>query len=399
MLFRLEAKPMKVYPITAIERLNPSQVPDSLRDILARLVEAGHEAFCVGGSVRDLLMGRQVHDWDVTTSAEPKEVVALFPKVIKTGIEHGTVSVIVNKESFEVTTYRVDVGASDGRHPDRVDFSRSLEEDLQRRDFTMNAIAWNPLNGHLVDPHDGRLDIESGLIRAVGNAHERLSEDGLRSLRALRFKAVLGFELEDSLDRALCRTLDVFERVSVERIWQEMSKLLLGSCASESISRLKSAGMWDRFWPSEAGVCLAGLNGLPLKLELRVAHLFRTCPHLFRAAAKAIKIPNRLMNSVVHLLECLGFDYGTGLEQIEVFRLRAKVGLDFVEDVGALAQAGIRGVFAQDVKQFIELIALPPYRGAPVSVSQLAVDGRWILNEFNLKPSPKIGWLLNHCLE
>ena len=170
------------------------ELPDNVRNIITRLNTAGYEAYAVGGCVRDSVLGREPQDWDITTSALPEEVKALFNRTVDTGIKHGTVTVLLGRESYEVTTYRIDGKYSDSRHPDSVSFTRSLVEDLKRRDFTINAMAYG--NDGLVDMFDGAGDIEKGVIRCVGNAEARFGEDALRILRAVRFSAQLGFDIE-----------------------------------------------------------------------------------------------------------------------------------------------------------------------------------------------------------
>ena len=202
------------------------QIPEKVNRIIGTLTFAGYETYAVGGCVRDALLGREPSDWDITTSASPQEVKRLFPRTVDTGIRHGTVTVMMGKESFEVTTYRVDGVYEDGRHPSEVHFTKSLLEDLKRRDFTINAMAYNEETG-LVDEFDGIGDLKRGLIRCVGDAGERFTEDALRMMRAVRFSAQLGFELEEDTRRAireLCRNL---EKVSAERIQAELVKLLV----------------------------------------------------------------------------------------------------------------------------------------------------------------------------
>ena len=163
------------------------QIPYELKKMNSIFKEAGFEAFLVGGAVRDILLNKSASDWDLTTNAHPQDVIKLFRHVIPTGIKHGTVTVHFMKKEIEVTTYRADQGYSDGRHPDKVVFAESIDDDLSRRDFTMNAIAASLDDGHLVDPFGGQLDIKNRTIRTVGNPHERFMEDGLRPVRALRF--------------------------------------------------------------------------------------------------------------------------------------------------------------------------------------------------------------------
>ncbi|MDD6188681.1 MAG: GIY-YIG nuclease family protein [Clostridiales bacterium] len=204
----------------------------SARKALELLRAAGYEAWLVGGCVRDLLMGKTPHDWDMTTSAEPEEAKAVFRdfKTIDTGLKHGTVTVLMDGEPLEMTTYRIDGEYADNRHPGRVSFTRNLNEDLRRRDFTMNAVAYDPTAG-LADPYGGRADIALGLIRCVGEPAERFREDGLRILRALRFSAVLGFEIEKSTAAAVREERELLKNISAERIREELTRLLCGKNA------------------------------------------------------------------------------------------------------------------------------------------------------------------------
>lgn len=202
------------------------QLPDKVHTILKTLTAAGYEAYAVGGCIRDSVLGRTPSDWDITTSAKPEETKKLFPRTIDTGIKHGTVTVMMGREGFEVTTYRIDGVYEDGRHPKEVTFTASLEEDLKRRDFTINAMAYNEENG-LVDLYGGIQDIEAGIIRCVGNAEERFTEDALRMLRAVRFSAQLGYRIEEETKRAIRKLAPALSRISAERIQVELVKLVV----------------------------------------------------------------------------------------------------------------------------------------------------------------------------
>lgn len=201
-------------------------IPQKAEQILRTLNEAGYEAYVVGGCVRDSILDRVPGDWDITTSALPEQVKELFHRTVDTGIQHGTVTVMMGKEGFEVTTYRVDGEYHDGRHPDAVTFTRSLEEDLKRRDFTINAMAYHPEHG-LVDLFGGMEDINRKIIRCVGDPVERFTEDALRMLRAVRFSAQLGFTVEENTKAALTKMSGNLEHVSAERIQTELVKLLI----------------------------------------------------------------------------------------------------------------------------------------------------------------------------
>ena len=209
--------------------------------ILKTLEDAGFAACFVGGCVRDTLLGRPVHDWDVTTSALPEEIMALFPRCIPTGIKHGTVTVLLRGESFEVTTFRRDGAYHDGRHPDDVVFVPDLEEDLARRDFTINAMAMH-LDGSITDCFDGEADLKHGIIRCVGDPERRFREDALRMLRALRFSAQLGFQIEDDTARAIRENAGLCRLLSRERVCAEAEKTLL-SPRPETLSVMLREGL------------------------------------------------------------------------------------------------------------------------------------------------------------
>lgn len=201
-------------------------MPGKVNKIIGVLQEAGFEAYAVGGCIRDSLLGRTPNDWDITTSAKPMEVKALFSHTIDTGIQHGTVTILLDREGFEVTTYRIDGEYEDGRHPKEVSFTGSLEEDLKRRDFTINALAYNETAG-LIDIFEGQKDLKDGIIRCVGNAEERFTEDALRMLRAIRFSAQLGYRIEKNTLTAIHKLAGNLEKISAERIQTELLKLIV----------------------------------------------------------------------------------------------------------------------------------------------------------------------------
>ena len=202
------------------------QLPEKVNTIISTLQAHGYEAYAVGGCVRDSILGRIPDDWDITTSATPLETKSLFKRTFDTGIEHGTITVLIDKEAFEVTTYRVDGKYEDSRHPSEVTFTRSLSEDLLRRDFTINAMAYNDTEG-LVDIFGGMEDLQRKTIRCVGNAKERFGEDALRILRAVRFAAQLGFEIENETQGAIKILAPTLANISAERIQVELIKMLI----------------------------------------------------------------------------------------------------------------------------------------------------------------------------
>jgi tRNA nucleotidyltransferase (CCA-adding enzyme) len=211
-------------------------MPKNVKMILDTMHEAGFEAYIVGGCVRDALLGRTPGDWDITTNAEPQDTKRLFRRTIDTGIEHGTVTVMVGKEGYEITTYRIDGKYEDSRHPSQVTFTKNLTEDMKRRDFTINAMAYNEEEG-IIDRFGGQEDIKKGLIRCVGEPRERFTEDALRIMRAIRFSAQLGYDIEEETEAAIRELAPTLEKISAERIQVELVKML----TSDNPSRIRKA--------------------------------------------------------------------------------------------------------------------------------------------------------------
>lgn len=213
-------------------------IPEEVRYVLEQLNTAGQEAFCVGGCVRDTLLGLSPADWDVTTNALPEQIKICFPdcRLLETGIQHGTVTILVNGRPIETTTYRADGNYRDHRHPEQVAFSSTLEDDLARRDFTVNAMAYHPERG-LVDVFGGEDDLQAGLLRCVGEPARRFEEDALRILRCLRFSSTLGFAIEPETERVLREKRDLLSFISRERIQEELVRLLEGEQAEQTLQR------------------------------------------------------------------------------------------------------------------------------------------------------------------
>lgn len=229
------------------------RLPRKVEDIIEKIQAAGFEAYAVGGCVRDSVLGREPDDWDITTSAKPEEVKKLFDRTIDTGIQHGTVTVIFGREGFEVTTYRIDGKYEDSRHPKDVIFTANLKEDLRRRDFTINAMAYNNKDG-LIDLYEGMQDIERGLIRCVGNARERFTEDALRMMRAVRFSAQLGYTIEENTKAAIRELAPTIRKISAERIQVELVKLMI-SGHPDYIRTAYETGITAQIFP-EFDICM-----------------------------------------------------------------------------------------------------------------------------------------------
>lgn len=216
-------------------------MPKDVKYIINTLEKNGYEAYAVGGCVRDAIIGKEPNDWDITTNATPMQVKKLFKHTIDTGIQHGTVTIMIHKVGYEVTTYRIDGKYADGRHPDKVEFTVSLKEDLKRRDFTINAMAYNDTRG-IIDLFGGIEDLKEGIVKCVGNPYNRFDEDALRILRAFRFAAVLNFEVEEKTKKAAGDLAENLNKISKERIRTELDKLIM-SDTPEKLMEARKCGL------------------------------------------------------------------------------------------------------------------------------------------------------------
>jgi len=366
--------------------------------VLDRLQGAGFEAYFVGGCVRDRLLGRPAGDWDVTTNARPEAVIPLFSHVVPTGVAHGTVTVVSEGLPIEVTTYRVELGYSDGRRPDGVAFTADLAEDLARRDFTMNAIAWDPRRDLLVDLYGGRDDLAARVIRAVGRPVDRFQEDGLRALRAVRFAAVLGLEIEAETWAAIPPTLEVFRRVSAERIQVEVSKILASSRAGWGVERLGASGLLTAFLPSFPQASLEAtcraLDRAAPSLAVRLALFVSPLGEGAAAALTALRFSTRLCAAAAAMLRTSSLEPAAASETVALRRLVASIGVDRLEDTLAFHAA-------LETPGWAALPARIEATGAatgPLAVRDLALDGRAVMRLLGVPPSPIVGRVLEALL-
>lgn len=268
-------------------------IPQKAEEILRVLEMHGFEAYAVGGCVRDSVLGRIPDDWDITTSARPEQVKALFKRTVDTGLQHGTVTVLMEKEGFEVTTYRVDGEYEDGRHPKEVVFTASLEEDLKRRDFTINAMAYHPRKG-VVDLFGGMDDLKNGIVRCVGNPLERFTEDALRIMRAVRFSAQLGFQIEEKTKDAIRILAPNLKNVSAERIQTELIKLLV-SPHPDYLRIAYETGITREFLP-ELDACMKTEQNTP-------HHCYTVGEHILRSL---VDVPGDKVLRLTMLLHDMG---------------------------------------------------------------------------------------------
>jgi len=407
--------------------LDPERVPEDVRQVLAELGQAGRRSWLVGGLVRDLVSGRARHDereFDVASPATPAEVQRLFRRVIPTGIEHGTVTVLAGDLRVEVTTFRGEGPYVDGRRPSSVTFHTDLEADLARRDFTMNALAWDPLSGDFRDPFGGVADIRRGLIRAVGDPRQRFAEDGLRPLRAVRFAAQHGYRLHRPTLAAIRPARDVVEQVSRERLAEELSRLVVAPHAAAGLVLLEATDLLEILFPALASLppsarrhAVAAASA-PFRASrgdrdrlrrLRLAALLHLLPPKeARESVVALRLPGRLADGVSEILAagpCLGAAAGAlpGRPE-EVRRWLSRVGTERSADVLEVwgADASHQGRSARrltrDVRSLRRRVAAELGRKPPLSTADLALDGRRVLAILGTS-GPVVGEALRHLLE
>ncbi|HUM12958.1 MAG TPA: [cytidine(C)-cytidine(C)-adenosine (A)]-adding enzyme [Myxococcaceae bacterium] len=382
--------------------LAQATIPAGVRSLLERLQSAGHEAWLVGGGVRDLLRGLPPKDWDIATQALPQEVMKLFRRVVPTGIAHGTVTVLVPEGPVEVTTFRVESAYVDGRRPGAVEFRRDLVEDLARRDFTINALAFDPVGGRFRDPFGGQVDLARKRVRCVGVAAERFGEDGLRPLRAVRFATVLDFELEPETEAAIPGALGVFDKVALERRRDEFLKLLLAPGAVRGLELLRRTGLMGRLLPELAEADdperHARVGRSTPVLEVRLAALLAGAPQA-EGALDRLRLPARTVETVRALLAHPLPRQASGWTDGDLRRWLVRLGPERWELARALARAtGVdpEGALGERLARVVE--ARPP-----LSPKDLALDGAAIMKALGVGPSPAVGeaarFLLDAVLE
>ncbi len=372
--------------------LKRSTVPPAVLEVIEGLQQGGFRAFLVGGCVRDMLRECPPKDFDVASSALASEVQKLFKKVIPTGIDHGTVTVVMKGTHVEVTTFRSEGDYVDGRRPSTVEFHEDIEVDLSRRDFTMNAIAWDPVSTEKVDPFGGEKDLKAGIVRCVRDAIERFSEDGLRPLRAVRFATVLDFTLEAQTEAAIPKTLEVFRKVAAERIHQEFVKLLLAPHAPKGLKLLQSTGLLGEFFKEAASAEFESLGKAPRDEAIRLALLLLGNPTP-RDVVIRLKFPNRIADEAAAIV------LRSELPPIDVTdpqlrRWLAKVEAGRAPSILSLHEA--RGSLPAGFRARVEaMLATNP----PLTSKQLALNGQAIMEALGTGPSPAIGHATRHLLE
>ena len=425
--------------------MTPADVAPTALEVCRRLAAAGHGAQIVGGCVRDLYLGRAAKDWDVATSAHPDEVQRLFKKTIPTGIAHGTVTVLLGGEPIEVTTYRGEGAYSDARRPDHVVFGVTLEEDLARRDFTMNAIAFDPVANQVIDPFGGRDDLVARVIRAVGDPEARFREDGLRVMRALRFAAVLGFAIEPATEAAIASALGSLARVSAERVRDELLKLLGAPKPSVGLEIAERTGVLGVILPELAegvGVAqnhhhrfdvwrhtLASVDGTPGDAIVRLGTLLHDVAKPRTAAPKPeapgeftfyrhdavgaemadaigrrLKLANKEREKIIALVGHHMFWYSPEWSDATVRRFIRRVGADLLPDLFALRAGDVVGRgFGEDpenelgeLRRRVDKVVA---EDQALSIGDLAIGGQDVMAALGVPPGRAVGDMLRALLE
>lgn len=375
------------------------EMPHDVEWVIGKIREHGFEAFAVGGCVRDTLLDREPGDWDITTSARPEEIKGIFGKTVDTGLQHGTVTVIKNRSGYEVTTYRIDGEYHDGRHPESVEFTSNLKEDLKRRDFTINAMAYSHETG-IVDEFGGMDDLKNKVIRCVGLAHDRFTEDALRILRAIRFAAQLGFEIEEETYRAISDIAPNLKMVSKERIQVEMTKLLL-SDHPEKVLMVEATGISPYVtadFPAVFGrLGIAKLKTLPKEKSVRWAGFLRHMnPAKVRAILKGLKLDNETIDNARMMVEAAQTPLVPEKPQIRRFLSR----MSRYQFEGCLLLKELDG--REQVAEIRRLWQEIEEAGDCISLKNLAVNGGDLMRA-GMKQGKEFGeilaWLLELVLE
>ncbi len=419
-------------------------IPNEVKFIIDTFYNNGFEAFMVGGCVRDSLLNNSPKDYDITTSAKPEDTLSIFEKTIPTGINHGTVTVLINNNSYEVTTYRTDGNYLDNRRPSCVNFVTDIKEDLSRRDFTINALAYNKSFG-LIDYFNGINDISKKLIRCVGDADKRFKEDALRMLRAIRFSCQLNFKIEEATLNAIIKNSKLINNISRERIRDELCKILTSNNASEGINTLQKSGLLAEILPEinslvnfsplsinhnrnifdhTLNVISKTNNNLILRLSallhdvgklntltLQDDGIYRFPNHNVEGAKiskeilRNLRFDNYTINSVSKLIEhhlVLKVNYIP--TRYEIKKLLLEVGEDIIYLLFDLQSADIRSLdnpkpFLKKVDYIKDTVSDILKKREPLYISDLDINGEILLKELNLYSGKIVGEILKYLLE
>ncbi len=418
-------------------------ISKKMSEIASIFFNAGFSAYLVGGAVRDWFLGKPCKDYDIATDAEPKEVQALFRKTIPTGIAHGTVTILYKGEKIECTTFRCEADYSDGRRPQKINYVRSIEEDLSRRDFTMNAIAVSLKDGSIVDPFEGVKSIKSKTIKTVGSPLDRFGEDGLRPIRAIRFASQLGFKIEEETLKAIPLSIEVCKKVSIERFRDEFVKMLLSEHPIISLRLLEDTGLLKVFLPELSdcrGVEQKGMHSFDVLDHsflscdaapqdnpiVRLAALFHdigkvstrekneygaytfykheaVSEKLTKKIMQRLKFPNKEIEEVSHLVGLHMFHYTEDWTDAAVRRFIVRAGVENIPNLFDLRRADGFGMTGQapdlsNLVSFKKRLEKVIAEDSALSLKDLAVGGRELM-EIGIPAGPKLGIILQKLFE
>ena len=422
------------------------RISRDIEELAAIFRDAGFSLYLVGGAVRDTILGKENNDYDFTTDAKPDEVKKLFRRTIDTGIRHGTVTVIFRGSHYEITTFRTEGSYNDSRHPDSVEFVTSLEEDLRRRDFTINAFAASLPDGKIIDMHDGMKDLRKRIIRAIGDPEERFGEDALRMMRACRFSSQLGFSIEDRTAAAMKDLHSTISKVSAERIKEELWKLIAGPYPEKGLEAMRLSGIMDEILPElsaaygfEQGgmhqetlyehlvLALAAARDHGYPMTVKLAALFhdigktvtrkegngsrewtfyghdRVSAEMTEKIFRRLKTSNEERENVSHLIRCHMFSYTPDWTDSAVRRFISRVGIDSINDLFFLrvcdmsATIGHR-VVPDNLLAFSERINAELDKGNALTLKDLRIDGKKLM-DLGIKPGPVMGEILKRLLD
>lgn len=430
--------------------INNSKIPEYVTHVTETLEKAGFEAFLVGGCVRDLIMEKVPKDWDITTNAKPEEIIALFEKTIYEN-KFGTVGVCIPNVTHvteyhivEVTPYRIEAKYSDFRHPDEIRFSENIEDDLKRRDFTINALAYNPSKGQLIDLYKGQEDIKDKVIKAVEGANDRFQEDALRMLRAIRFSTQLNFAIEYDTMQAIVNNSQLIKNISFERIRDEFTKIINSENPVAGMGLLQKLGLLKYIIPElEEGIgceqkgahiydvwehLLHALDHAMTKnwsLEVRLAALFHDIgkprsrrkgikkeytfyghevigERLTKEIMNRLKYPKKTTELVVKLVRNHMFFSDTEMITLSaVRRVVSNVGKEHIWDLMNVRECDRVGMKKKETPYRLRKYhaMIEEVLRDPISVGQLAIDGKYMMEVLHMRPGPRMGWILNALLE
>ncbi len=420
-------------------------VPSLLKEISVFFHRAGFSVYLVGGAVRDFLLKKEASDWDIATDAQPHDVMQLFKRTIPTGIEHGTVTIIYKKHHIECTTFRTEAEYTDGRHPAAVSYTATIEEDLARRDFTMNAIAVSLPDGAIVDPFGGRADIQNGSIKTVREPLDRFLEDGLRPVRAIRFAAQLGFSIDSKTLAAIPQARHITQKISIERFRDEFTKMLICPTPLSGLQLMERTGILNMFIPELAqcrGVEQGGFhhfdvldhsflvcNACPagaLQLHIRLAGLFHDIgkpaarsktadgcytfyrhefisEKLTRTIMRRLKYANAEIDKTAHLVAQHMFHYDPAWTDAAVRRFIVRVGKEHIDDLFALRKADVFGLTGHDgeptlLAEFTARIDTVLAEESAYTLKDLAVNGKDLMT-IGIPAGKCLGLVLHDLLE